>query len=282
MSGPRPTHLTRRGAVYVVRFRLPADLARRTGVDELRRSLFTKDLAEARCRCLLASDWFSRAVEQLRQMKDVSRSDLEGAARQFFGKLREEVDQPRDLPADNYDQELDFQLSSSRDLIGELDDQLRSNRYSPGVQWTANELVRLVGATLPELTEQLRLVAMQLAARAEREQMEYLTHQLTNPASVFAPSDQLFLPGTFTPPPSAFHSPPGHSDHGAQAAWRCRRRVSAEEENQGRGAVSGHRTGEVAGLASGGSRGWPSAPLDGASDLDKVGGGTVLPVFDYP
>jgi hypothetical protein len=108
-------------------------------------------------------------------MKDVSRSDLEGAARQFFERLRDEVDQPRDFPDDHYDQELDFQLASTRDHIGQLDDQLRSNRYSPGIEWTANELVRLLGASLPELTEQLRLVAMQLAARAEREQMQYLT-----------------------------------------------------------------------------------------------------------
>jgi integrase len=207
VSGPRPPHLTRRDAVYVVRFRLPADLAKRTGVGELRRSLFTKDLAEARRRCLLASEWFGHAVEQLREMKTVSRSDLEGAARQFFGTLRDEVDQPRDFPDDHYDQELDFQLASTRDHIGKLDDQLRSNRYSPGVEWTANELVRLLGATLPDLTEQLRLVAMQLAARAEREQMQYLTHQLTSPATVFAPSDQLFLPGAPTSSPPAFHSP---------------------------------------------------------------------------
>ncbi len=140
-------------------------------------------------------------------MKTVSRSDLEGAARQFFERLRDEVDQPRDFPADNYDQELDFQLASTRDRIGQLDDQLRSNRYPAGVRWTANELVRQLGVTLPELTEQLRLVAVQLAARAEREQMVYLTHQLTRPATVFVPADQLFLPGTTTSSPPAFHTP---------------------------------------------------------------------------
>lgn len=207
MSGPRPVHLSRRGAVYVARFRLPSDLAKRLGIAEVRRSLLTKDLAEARRRCLLAAAWFSTAVEQLRGMTDLSRSDLEKAVRVFFERLQQEVDQPREIPADHFDREVDFQLEATRNRIAVLDGQLIANQFSPAVQWNAEELVRLLGATLPDLTEQLRLVAMQLAARAEREQMQYLTHQLTSPATVFAPSDQLFLPGAPTSSPTALHSP---------------------------------------------------------------------------
>src|ERR1700761_3019898 len=75
----RPTHLTRRGAVYTVRFRLPADLASRLGCTELRKSLHTSDIAVARKRCLEATRWFRAEIERLRSMPAPTRADLEEA-----------------------------------------------------------------------------------------------------------------------------------------------------------------------------------------------------------
>src|SRR5665213_2335570 len=94
-GGARPAHLGRRGAVYFVRFRLPGTLANRLGLAEIQKSLQTKDLMEARRRCLRATAWFSMTMEKLSAMVNPTRADLEQAARAFFHELTKAVDQPR-------------------------------------------------------------------------------------------------------------------------------------------------------------------------------------------
>lgn len=75
MAGIRLAHLARRGAVYLVRFRLPHDLAARLGMLELHRSLHTADSRLAKARCLEARRWFQATVEELRSMSEPSRSN---------------------------------------------------------------------------------------------------------------------------------------------------------------------------------------------------------------
>ena len=76
MTGRRSSHITRRGAVYWVRFRLPQDLAKRLECVELRKSLGTKDLATAKQRCLAASLWFRATLDALRAMPSPTAADL--------------------------------------------------------------------------------------------------------------------------------------------------------------------------------------------------------------
>jgi len=63
-------HLWRRGAVYVFRARVPADLVAFIGRKELRRSLATCDSREARRRCIRADLLALRLFTRLRSMTE--------------------------------------------------------------------------------------------------------------------------------------------------------------------------------------------------------------------
>ena len=66
MSGPRSRHLYRRGAIYAVRFRIPADMVKRLGCIELARSIGTPDPTLARRRSVAAATWFRQIMEEFR------------------------------------------------------------------------------------------------------------------------------------------------------------------------------------------------------------------------
>lgn len=178
--------------MYYVRFRLPRDVGERLGLSHLQRSLETKELAQARVRCLAATIWFRETIDRLRLMPTLTRDDLEEAARRHFETLATTIDRPRDIPFDDWDREMDFQLSEARSRIEELEDQLRTNIFGAEVQASANQMLRATGGRLLELTEHLRVVALQLAARAERQQWRLYDHHLSSPALPFHPDDDVF------------------------------------------------------------------------------------------
>lgn len=195
MSGGRPVHMGRRGAVYTVRFRVPADLAPRLGVAEVRKSLQTKDITEAKRRCAAAEQWFASEMERLRGMADPTRSDLEQAAREQFARLTLSVERPRNVPADDIgapDGYVASQAVFSQERINEIDRQLVSNQYDPVITKAAEALADTLGVSLERLEDGLRIAALQLAARAERETMGYYVHQITSPAAVYKPMDSVF------------------------------------------------------------------------------------------
>lgn len=192
MSGPRPTHLGRRGAIYFVRFRLPADLARASRVTDVRRSLRTADIDEARRRCLDASRWFRNLVDRLRAMGRVTREDLEAAAVAYFGRLAAEADQPRRFDDENFESDVDFNIEATRERIKQLDDQLRANKFEAEVGIGAADLARALATSLDALDQKLQLLAKQLAAKAQRAQMRYLEQALSSPALPYQADDPLF------------------------------------------------------------------------------------------
>jgi hypothetical protein len=110
MSGPRPVHLTRRGAIYAVRFRVPADLVTALGIVELRRSLFTADPALARRRCASTTAWFDSLMQEYRRMKRPTRKDFEEQANRYFNKMLRDLDLPRDFSIGYIDMEAQEQL----------------------------------------------------------------------------------------------------------------------------------------------------------------------------
>jgi integrase len=177
MSGPRPNHLGRRGAIYVARFRIPQSLVASIGMVELCRSLYTADATLAR-------------------MPNPSRADLERSANQFFQALRDENDVPRKFHPERFDEELAVNIELSQDRIRELDDQLRENQFAGYVEGLADRLVAGLDVSLDDLSPRERTLALQLAARAERERQENFVHQLTSPAQPYIPRDQLFAQAT--------------------------------------------------------------------------------------
>lgn len=193
MSGPRPTHLGRRGAIYFVRFRIPVRLVARLGMVEFRRTLHTSDAQVARSRALRARVWFEANMQRLAAVPSLTRRDLEEAAQQFFTELASELDQPRDFDPDRVDEEVDLNIDASRRRSAELLDQLRGNNFDGNVRTAAEEIARRAGIEFTTLTERQQLSTLQLAARAQKVQMELFIHLLSDPSRAFEPPDKLFV-----------------------------------------------------------------------------------------
>lgn len=185
MSGPRPAHVTRRGAIYGIRYRIPADLIQKIRLREFNRSLGTSDPRQARRRAAIVTKWFSDTVQWLREMAAPTRADLETAAQAFFRKLMFESDVPRHFDDDHFDDDVVFNVEMSCGRIDALDDQFRSNVFDERVEYAADRIARKAGGVLNQLDDASRLYALQLAAKAEREQMRFLVHALTNPGAQF-------------------------------------------------------------------------------------------------
>lgn len=155
---------------------------------EINQSLRTTDPRLARWLAAIVTKWFNDTVQRLREMTNPTREDLDAAAQAFFRKLLVEADVPRDFDEDHFDDEVARNIELSRDRIDSLDDQFRSNVFDGRVKYAAGRIARKAGGALDQLDDASRLYALQLAAKAEREQMHFLVHSLTNPGAPFLPS----------------------------------------------------------------------------------------------
>lgn len=194
MAGRRPAHLARRGAVYFVRFRIPADLNRKLGMAEFRRSLQTRNPETARIECLRVTAWFRSTMERLRQMPEATAADFEEAARVYFSRLAADLDRPRSFSPDpdEFDVGLDYSLHLNEERRTELADQLKRNTFDGHVYRHAVALAELLGFEFDALTLQQQTQISRLAVRAEIAQSELFRHQTTSPLEPFQTSDPLF------------------------------------------------------------------------------------------
>lgn len=189
----RPQHLERRGAVFYVRIRIPHRLVPHLGSSDFRRSLGTKNYADACRRCNAAIYWFETTIARMERMGALDRERLEEAAATYFAELQAVVDQPRDIPADYFDQELDFQITETRQELAKLDGALTSRDFSLAEQ-SARRMMQAIGVNFELLDPDAQRIAMEYAVRAERQQMRYLLHGLQTPASMFVSDDPVILP----------------------------------------------------------------------------------------
>lgn len=190
----RPQHLERRGATFYFRIRIPQRLKSALGPTDFCKSLGTKDYAVACRRCSAATYWFETKIARMERMGAVDRGKLEEAAASYFAELQAIADQPRDIPADYFDQELDFQITETQQELAKLDGVLTSRQFGPSAEQSARRMVQAIGADFDHLDPKAQRVAMEYAVRAERQQMQYLLQGLIKPASRFAPDDDLFVP----------------------------------------------------------------------------------------
>lgn len=254
MAGSRPAHLARRGAVYQVRFRLPADLAISMGMAEFRRSLHTSNYQTARALCLKATVWFTSEVERLRAMAHPTRSDLEAAARAYFEAEADK--QSRLRYSKDRLEEADYQVELSRQIVGEMDDDLVSNDYSGHAHQAAMQMLRAMDADLEALPDKERLIALRLGARAVRELSLLLIHRLTDPAGRYEPHDPHFAAHTTDTLPATRVQKSGGT------VWTVGNAVEAFTDHQRRRQLSASTTSETArvlGYLS--ERFGPGAPL---------------------
>lgn len=192
--GSRPLHLSRRGAIYLVRFRIPILLTDKLEMVELRKSLHTASPQEARRRCLRATVWFRQTMEKLDQNPAANRALLEEAAIAFFAELAAEIDQPRDFHHDDFENIVAMNVEATRDRIDELQTQLVTRKFERAAEIGGEKLAAAIGQEFGEMGSAARQGAMELAARAETEQMRLLIHLLTSPATRYQPADGLFQP----------------------------------------------------------------------------------------
>lgn len=192
MGRGRQTHLARRGAIYLVRFRLPVDLVPRFGMADFRRSLKTADPALARRRCSDATVWFQMQMDRCRAMQTLTRKDLEQAAQNFFAHLAEaDRHRPRGFDPERLDEAVGYEIEMSRIAIEMIDDELRTNTFAGDTQLTAEQMLGHGPAALP-LPVQLRSLSDELAARVSREMLRLRMHRLSEPARRYEPYDALF------------------------------------------------------------------------------------------
>ncbi len=193
MSGPKPAHLERRGAVYAIRLRIPLALASQLGMVELRRSLYTKDAREARRRCLSATVWFRELMMQFANVGG-SREALEAAAGRYFDRLAKEHHGPHGF--DKRDPEYDraYWLTEIRTQLVELDELLVSCDFADAPfrkRLYVEEIAADAGLVFNDLADDLKSYALILALRVERETLEHFRQLLDDPLRKFVPSDEV-------------------------------------------------------------------------------------------
>jgi len=238
VSGPRPAHVTRRGAIYGVRFRVPTDLVQSLGIREFHRSLGTADPRVARQKAASVTIWFGETIEKLRQMPTPTQADLDAAAAAFFRKLIAEADVRRDFDKGHFDDDVALNVEQSRARIDELDDQFRANGFDGRVEHAARRIARKAGGTLDQLDPATKRYALELAANAEREQMRFVVQALVNPGKSFTPAD--YVP--FQHEPNA----PQPAKGGPQSGPRLGDAISAYLERKQRQRIGTSQMEEIA------------------------------------
>ncbi len=208
----RPQHLERRGAVFYVRVRIPHRLVPYLGSSDFRKSLGTKNYADACRRCNAAIYWFETTIARMERMGAVDREKLEAAAAAYFAELQAIADQPREIPADYFDQELDFQITETRQELSKLDGVLMSRQFGSPAELSARRMTHSIGIDFDTLDPTAQRSAMEYATRAERQQMRYFLHGLTQPAARFDVDDVIFAlaagAADFSPSGFIARSPP--------------------------------------------------------------------------
>lgn len=210
MAG-RPAHLARRGAVYLVRFRLPSVLAKRIGLVEFRRSLHTSDPAEARRRCLATTVWFREQMERLMQLNSPTRADLENAARSYFNKYAVPDDGPRGYDMERIDQIVSYDIHLEQEFLSQIHDELLARQFSGSAHLAAREMLGSLNAEADKMPPETLQAALVLGARALRELSRRRVDQLTDPDITLPPYDCMFKSDASSLPATAAYAAPAIS-----------------------------------------------------------------------
>ena len=178
--------------MYYVRLRIPIRLTPKLGNTDFRRSLGTKEYATARRLCNAFTAWFERMIERMEKMASLDRPALEQAANTYLAELLREIDQPRELPADDFDAALAYQIEETQNEMKRQHDRLVVHGYTEGDRRSAKAMLEAIGVDFDQLDMGDQTAALNCAVRAERQQMRYLLHSLQTPANRYTPDDDIF------------------------------------------------------------------------------------------
>jgi integrase len=126
------------------------------------------------------------------------RGQLEDAAKRFFAELVAGDNVRRDVDLEAADHLLGYNEVVSLQEIGDLEDQLCLNQFDHRVGGAAVRMASQAGISLDEVDDQLRLLAKQLAARAQLEALRRFVHALRGPWKKYLPEDELFATDPFS------------------------------------------------------------------------------------
>ena len=158
-----------------------------------------------------ATAWFRREVDRLRMASNPTRTDLERAARNFFGRLRADLDQPRHFDPDYFDLDVAQAAEHAKERIEQFDTELVANQFGFSSSASADEMLAEAGIDVTTLSPQSLFAARQLACRALRAQWQLYRHQLENPAGQLADPDPLFVDDYAFSHPLPLSAPPAAS-----------------------------------------------------------------------
>jgi integrase len=120
-------YLNRRGNIFTFRMRLPVTVIRRFGQGELKFSLKTSDIGQAKFRCRLLTTAFEQLFDRLDIMPELSQDDLMAIARDYFKHLlrceNEDLYKMREIDGFNDDDIKDFAQKRSA-TIARFEDKL--------------------------------------------------------------------------------------------------------------------------------------------------------------
>lgn len=192
MSGRRVQHLVVRGKSYQVRLYVPVDLQRMLDRKELRWSVQTREPSVAKSRALNATLAFQHLCDKLRLMKKLSVDDAREIARAFYQKLADSYRSPAPLPDDAPPYAFEQQEEMAEEQIGNLQHQVETRSFEPGVTHAAHAHATADGHQMPEPgTEAFRALCEGIA-RAQIEHARFTLFRQRDLLSPYQPQDALF------------------------------------------------------------------------------------------
>ena len=90
-------------------------------------------------------------MERMEKMGSLDRGALEEAANSYFAELLREIDQPRNLPADNFDAALAFQIEASKEEMQRQHGRLIAHEYSDRDRNEARAMLESIGVNFDHL-----------------------------------------------------------------------------------------------------------------------------------
>lgn len=194
VSGCHGPHLQKRNGIYHLRLRVPGELRLRMTVGEVRRSLHTYSITQAR---LLAAIYIPRVkkVFEMVNSKELSREDTTALVRACFDDLKSTLDSGYAPTSRDPVLEIAEQAGLASEHIQQLEVEVNSRAFSPSIKIMAARLCKAQGLSFDALACNRQLDLLEGISRACIEQQKFFLFRLHDRFSEYRPADALFRRG---------------------------------------------------------------------------------------
>lgn len=194
VSGSQVPHLQRRNGIFHLRLRVPGELRLRMTVGEVRRSLRTYSITQAR---LLAAIYIPRVkkVFEMINSEEFSRQDSTALVRACFDDLKATIDSGYFPTSRHPAFEIAEQAGLASEHIQQLEAEVNSRAFSPSIKIMAARLCTAQGLSFDTLACDRQLDLLEGISRACIEQQKFFLFRLHDRFSEYRPADALFCRG---------------------------------------------------------------------------------------